>query len=292
MRTELEYDCDTLSPEGLATLLRLLATGTRKRVSSKRIDGHTVWIKRYDVEGETLPKRLHHLLSPLLPHHFRASERVDSAGFIDREIRKMKAFREAGFPVAEVMFRNDRVLVLSDAAEIAQNALNRLRDSDPIAHDNLLVGAAAALGRLHRAGLCHGRPHPRDMFVRDGRWGFIDFEEEPETAMPLASAQARDVWLLFLQISSSALLPATEKRALAAYRAAAPAGIFRPLRSIVGFFAPLVPPLRLLEKLTLGSDGRRLLKATAFLNTALASIGSVGGRATSSPAIGRDRPKG
>ncbi|PWJ80220.1 lipopolysaccharide kinase (Kdo/WaaP) family protein [Pseudaminobacter salicylatoxidans] len=285
------YDSDILSPAGKTELLGLLAARRHERVSSATVDGRIVWIKRYDVEGETLAKRLHHLLSPLLPAYLRASPRVDGAGFIEREIRKMDAFRAADFPVADVIYRDETVLVLSNV-EIVQKLLRRLRETDPQAHDELLVGAAAALGRLHRAGLCHGRPHPRDMFVRDERWGFIDFEEEPERIAPLASAQARDVWLLFLQVSSQALLPDTEQRALTAYRAAAPAGIFAPLRDIVRVFSPLILPLRLLDRVALGKDGRRVLKATSFLNSALAAMASAGGHVPPSPAIGRDGPKG
>src|SRR5690606_39575859 len=66
----------------------------------------------------------------------------------------------------------------------------------------MLVEMAGALGRVHARGLCHGRPHPRDLFrTADGRWGYLDFEEEPEASMPLAAAQAREVWLMFMEIA-------------------------------------------------------------------------------------------
>lgn len=280
---------DMLSPEGLTALLRLLASGTRERISSAVVEGRTVWVKRYDVEATPIAKRIHHALSPLLPRYLRASVKVDGAGFIDREIRKMEAFRAAGFPVADVVFSNDKVLVLSDVAVVAERALAKLRYVDGRAHDDLLIGAADTLGKLHKAGLCHGRPHPRDMFVRDGRWGFIDFEEEPETAMPLATAQARDVWLLFLQISTLAVLPGTETRALEAYSSHAPQVVFPRLRDIIRFFSRFIVPLRIIRLIALGNDGRRVLDATVFLKSALWATDKL---SPSAQITGRDRPKG
>jgi tRNA A-37 threonylcarbamoyl transferase component Bud32 len=278
-----------LSPEGLTALLRLLASSTHVRISSSVIEGRTVWVKRYDVEATPIAKRIHHVLSPLLPRYLRASVKVDGSGFIDREIRKMEAFRAAGFPVADIVFSNEKVLVLSDVAVVGERALAKLRYVDSRAHDDLLVGAAEALGLLHKAGLCHGRPHPRDMFVRDGAWGFIDFEEEPETAMPLATAQARDLWLLFLQISGQALLPYTETRALEAYSSHAPQAVFPRLRTIVRFFSRFIVPLRMIKRIALGNDGRRVLDATVFLQSALAATNKP---SPSAHVTGRDRPKG
>ena len=173
-----------------------------------------------------------------------------------------------------MLYRGAGVLVLSDVAEIVENALHRLRDVDPAEHDRMLVEMAAALGRVHARGLCHGRPHPRDMFYGDGVWGFLDFEEEPEAAMPLAVAQARDVWLMFMQIAGRSLQEGTDARAFAAWRAEAPSMVVPELRTVVSFFSVLLPGLRLLEPLGLGKDGRRLLNATGFLRAALAGSGS------------------
>jgi hypothetical protein len=187
------------------------------------------------------------------------------------------------------VFANQSVLVLSDVGEVAQRTLVGTLASDSMPHDELLVDLARALGEAHRAGLCHGRPHPRDMFLRDGRIGFLDFEEEPEAVMPLAMAQARDVWLLFLQISPQAILPETEARALAAYRAVAPLDVIPALRTITGFFARVSAPLRLLPMSWLGKDGRYAVKATTFLTGAL-NIAALPNSPVS--ATGRERPKG
>ncbi|MGB3386407.1 MAG: serine/threonine protein phosphatase [Pseudaminobacter sp.] len=293
MTKKTQHDTDVLSAESLATLLRLLVTEPRVRVSRASIDGRTLWIKRYDVEAQPLAKRAHAALSPLLPPYLRSSPPVNSQGAIDREIRKIAAFRADGFPVADIVFRNETVLVFSDAAEIAQQRLGRLRGVDEAAHDELLVGAASALARVHLAGLCHGRPHPRDMFVRDAEWGFIDFEEEPEAVMPLALAQARDIWLLFLQISNQALKAETTARAFAAYRGGAPEGVLSPLRDITRFFSVATSPLRLLPMSMLGKDGRNILKGTGFLKAALAAADrpAVAGDFIA-PTTGHDGPRG
>lgn len=291
MTKETQHNTDMLSADGLATLLRLLAVEARARVSRASIDGRTVWIKRYGVETRPLGKRIHAALSPLLPAYLKASPAVPS--LIERETRKMHTFRAAGFPVADIVFLNETVLVLSDEAEIVQHQLGRLRSTDEAAHDDLLVGAANALAELHRAGLCHGRPHPRDMFMRDDRYGFIDFEEEPEAVMPLALAQARDVWLLFMQIASQALLPDTKARAFSAYRSITPAGVSDALRGIVHFFSVAALPLHLIPMRLLGKDGQIMLKGTAFLKAALDSAcGPAAERDFIAPFGGQDRPRG
>ncbi len=56
MNDETRHEQDVLSPEATATLLRMLITGERERVSSAVLDGQTVWIKRYDVERVPVAK--------------------------------------------------------------------------------------------------------------------------------------------------------------------------------------------------------------------------------------------
>lgn len=269
MAARIDDGGDALSPEGMERLLRLLATQPR-RLSFAEIDGRTVWIKRFDTERRPLAKRLHALASPLLPSALHASPNVDAAGAAMREARKAASFNAAGFPTPAILWRGGAVLVLAEVSEIVQKMLGRLREADPAGHEDLLVEMAAALGRVHAVGLCHGRPHPRDMFRRaDGTWGYLDFEEEPEAAMPLATAQARDVWVLFMQIVARAQHEDTGARAFAAWRAEAPAGIVPELRKAVSRLALALPGLRLLRPVGLGKDGRNLLDAIAFLRSAL-----------------------
>ncbi|KQZ19444.1 serine/threonine protein phosphatase [Mesorhizobium sp. Root552] len=289
MTEETEIRTDMLSADGLATLLRLIVAQASLRVSRASVDSRLVWIKRYDVERMPLAKRLHSLVSPLLPVFLRSSPTTGSAEAIAREMRKLASFRAAGFAVPDVVFSNQSVLVLSDVGEVVQKTLMDSLPTDPARHDDLLIDLARALGEAHRAGLCHGRPHPRDMFLRDGRIGFLDFEEEPEAVMPLPMAQARDAWLLFLQISPRAALPETQARALAAYRAAAPLEIIPALRTLTTFFARAMAPLRLVPNGLIGKDGRRAIDATDFLSRALGKAPPSNSKVSMT---GRERPRG
>ncbi|KQZ82772.1 serine/threonine protein phosphatase [Mesorhizobium sp. Root157] len=289
MSDEPDINTDVLSADGLATLLRLVVAQASLRVSRATVDGRIVWIKRYDAQRKSLAKLLHALVSPVLPVFLRSSAQVNAVEAIEREVRKMAQFRAGGFAVADVVFSNQSVLVLSDVGEVAQRTLTGALAADPARHDEFLVDLARALGEVHRAGLCHGRPHPRDMFLRDGEVGFLDFEEEPEAVMPLVMAQARDAWLLFLQISPRAALPQTQSRALAAYRAAAPLEVIPALRTLTGFFSRAVAPLRLVPHDLLGKDGRFAIEATRFLSNAL----STAGQPVSPVSVtGRERPRG
>ncbi len=248
----------------------LFAQSRGRRISSATLAGDRVWIKRYDAERRPFPKRLHSLISPLLLLPFlRSAKETDAAGMADREMRKMAAFRAAGFEVPRIVGRDGSAIILSDVAPIMQDRLDGSRKSDPAAHDALLVQCAVALGKAHAAGLCHGRPHPRDFFEKDGVPGFLDFEEEPETVMSLAAAQARDEWLLFFQITAQARLPETPQQAFDAYRALAPAAVVPELRKIVGFFRFTIAPLRLFRRIHLGGDGKRLLQAMEFFDANL-----------------------
>lgn len=260
-----------LSPEGLEALLRLLVTGGRRRISSAVIDGRTVWIKRFAGGGRHFGKWLHAALTPVMPRAFlRASLRVGPTGKADREVRKTAAFRQAGFPALHVLHQSGDTIVLSNAGAIVRDRLLSLRTTDAAAHDDLLVACADALARVHAAGLCHGRPHPRDMFIDNGVIGFLDFEEEPEAVMPLEDAQARDVWLLFQQIVARAIARDTSMRAFNAYRRLAPAATMIALRSLISFFTGFLPLARAAGGLV-GDDGRRFRDATAFLKGELAA---------------------
>ncbi|MCY1250765.1 hypothetical protein D9M72_644340 [compost metagenome] len=83
--------------------------------------------------------------------------------------------------------------------------------------------------------------------------------------MPLATAQARDIWLLFLQIASRALKPETPDRAFAAWKLEAPAETVVALSQIMPFFTRLLPLARFLLRIQNGQDLVRFVAATDYL---------------------------
>lgn len=251
--------------------LRLIVDSRGKRISWARIGARTVWIKRFDAEKLPWTKRLHGALSPILPVGLRSSRLVDAAAMRDRERRKARAFRQAGFSVPQTLHESDNATIMSDAAPTLDGELQRRRKDDPDSHDELLVAMVSSLARAHASELCHGRPHPRDMFLSGGEIGFLDFEEEPEAVMPLPAAQARDAWLIFMHVGGRAMDVAAEDKAVAAYRRHVPAAVMAELRKLVRFFSRLLPLLRALRPLGLGSDGRRVLAATELLHASLSA---------------------
>ncbi|WP_377291502.1 serine/threonine protein phosphatase [Rhizobium sp. SG2393] len=246
-------------------LLAALVAG-RSRVERLELADRTVWIKRYAGREGLMRVRAQSLLARLLGEPMlRPSPVLSPDRMIGRETGKMAAFKAAGFRTAGIVYRGPRALVLEN---LGRNLGGDMRDArgEPVSHDALLVRCATEIGRLHRAGLCHGRPHPRDFVITaDDAFAFLDFEEDPEAVMPLASAQARDVLLLFLQIATRSLLPETPERAYAAWAAQATPAAVAELSRIVARLAPLLVPVRAVQRIRPGQDVARFIAAVETL---------------------------
>lgn len=259
----------TLKDTDIAALMQALLASDR-RIQRLELDSGAVWIKRQGTENSSWWISLQAFLAKLLPYSFlKPSPLLKPAAMMAREIRRMERFAEKGFPVAEIVYASDTAIVLGDVGPTVEVMLKGLKNASPAENDALLVKATEALGALHATGLCHGRPHVRDFFLRDGRIGFMDFEEEPDTVMPLTTAQARDIWLLFLQIAGRARLGSqTHDRAYKAWCEAAPAGAIDELHKLTGFLGAFLWFARLIGRVHMGSDLRQFIMATSYLKHA------------------------
>jgi hypothetical protein len=254
---------DGLSKAGREDMLRAVDASKGNRISQATVDGQRVWIKRYDAVGRGFAKWAHAAAPvPVLHPFLRSSPWLDPNGMADREVRKSAAFLLAGFATPAIYYVRDAVIVSAHCELLVAHKLTTLPDE---AHDALLIRCADALGRAHAAGLCHGRPHPRDMYLTGNEIGFLDFEEEPEAAMPLAVAQARDAWLLIQQIAGATKTPGGDVAAFEAWRSAAPAAAVAELRKASDLFSPLTSLLNLAGKLWLGADAMRARNAGMLL---------------------------
>lgn len=255
-----------LNSKDIEALLTVLVGGS-KRVERVALSSRQVWIKRYGTEKPPAWRHLQTALSRIIPVAFlRPSAYLSPREMAERETQRIGVFKEKGIAVPDVLYASDGAIVLADAGITVQRRLAQLKESDPIAHDDLMVACAAELGRLHARGLCHGRPYPRDMFFVGNRLGFMDFEEDPQTVMPLEVAQARDIWLLFLQIATGARLGLeTQNRAYEAWSAQAPAAARAELQRMIRFLGGFLFLARLIGRVHMGSDLQRFIVATSFL---------------------------
>lgn len=257
-----------LPAEDIAPLLAALVSD-RERVQAVSLSCGTVWIKRHGDKGRRAIVAVQTALATALRLSFmRPSPAETGEGMVTRDLRRMARFSDNNIPTAAILYTYGNAIVLSDVAPTVERRLGALRKDDPAAHDDLLVFCGAELGHLHGAGLCHGRPFPRDMFVKDGRLGYIDFEEEPEAVMPLATAQARDLWLLFLQLSDRAIeRQQVQERAYAAWATSAPQAAIAELRAMTRYLGRFLWLARLIGRIHMGRDLRQFILATAYLTT-------------------------
>ncbi|MEB2844923.1 serine/threonine protein phosphatase [Rhizobiales bacterium RZME27] len=257
-----------LPAEDIAPLLAALVSD-RARVQVVSLSCGTVWIKRHGDKSRRAIVAVQAALASVLRLSFmRPSPAETGEGMVSRDLRRMARFAGSNIPTAAILYTCGNAIVLSDIAPTVERRLRELKEHDPAAHDDLLVFCSAELGHLHRAGLCHGRPFPRDIFVNDGRLGYIDFEEEPEAVMPLATAQARDLWLLFLQLSDRAIARAqVQDRAYAAWVTSAPQAAIVELHAMTRQLGRFLWLARLIGRIHMGRDLRQFILATAYLTT-------------------------
>jgi tRNA A-37 threonylcarbamoyl transferase component Bud32 len=264
-----------LTGSDIETLLAVLVGGA-KRVQRVPLSARTVWIKRYGTEKPSWWRHLQAGLSRLIPvDYLKPSPYLTPRQMAERELRRIRLFARHGIAAPEILYASRGAIVLGDVGQTVQSRLRKMADADAAAHDALLVACADELGRLHAAGLCHGRPYPRDMFFAGDRLGFMDFEEEPQTVMPLATAQARDIWLLFLQVANNARCGTqTYEGAYRAWSERAPRSAIAELQRMTGFLGRFLSFARLIGRVRMGSDLQRFIAATSFLMTVPSRPGS------------------
>ncbi len=257
---------ETLDMAGLAAL----AAQAGPRIQSFEVGGRKVWVKR----AARRRKPGHHLqalMSLGLPGSIYRPAPAEVGDAASRgEARRLRQFQAKGIDVPELLFEGPGVLILGDCGLTIEARLRLFRDAGQMAaHDDLLVAMARSLAAVHALGLVHGRPHPRDMFVREGRIGFMDFEQDPLRAMSLVRAQARDALFLFGFVCDMAVLPETPMRAWEAWSAHVPAAVPGQLAATLKGMKALVLAGRLVSRIRQGSDLRRFLAGTGFLCSVL-----------------------
>ncbi|WP_298626565.1 hypothetical protein [uncultured Legionella sp.] len=163
-------------------------------------DDQEVWIKRRFASKENIWHKLLHYLTFIIPfpviYPTVVSDVTDS---LLQEAMRLTLLADNNIPVPTVLIANNEFLATTDVGETLQRHLESIDEPGKRAY--LLQQAAIALGKLHQANLCHGRPSLRDMTYNNEQIYFIDLEEDPLSVMSAAQAQARDVWLLFFSVA-------------------------------------------------------------------------------------------
>lgn len=270
--SEVEALRDKFTKDELLTLFQTVMW-SKPRIQKLQLPSANVWLKRQGTEKPIVWRKLQRFVAKLLPYPFmRPAPILDAEGMNQREVRAAQTFASSGFPVPELIYCGPRMVLLGDVGPTVAEVLGDLRISNPTKHEELIIRSVEALGNVHAAGLCHGRPHLRDFFLQGEEIGFLDFEERPEEVMSLETAQARDLWLLFLTTSTTALdFQNTFEKAYKAWSLRAPSAAQQELRQMIAVLGRFLPIVRLIGRVRMGSDLRRFILATEFLKNALES---------------------
>lgn len=164
-------------------------------VSRLSLGGEPAWLKRYGNQSRRFRLRaLDWFVRWLGVLPLRPPPRHTGDDARRTEQRRLQELASSRVNVPRVLGEGDSFLVLSDMGETLAGLLRR---ADPDEAERLLTAAVQAMAEVHRAGLYLGQPLARNItFDRDGRVGFLDFEEDPGEVMSLVEAQTRD-WLVF-----------------------------------------------------------------------------------------------
>lgn len=255
-----------LSSQERATIAEALAR-EHDRTFGIALQTRRVWIKRARSRPNPVLHALHGAAAALLALPvLRPPRVVPGADGLADEARRLRRLARDGWPVPEVVDADAHRLVLADNGV---SVADRLPALDPAARAAMLRAAMAALLRLHAAGAWHAAGQVRNFTVRADGIGYIDFEDDIETAMDLPARQARDVALFLM--SAARYLPSVAVLVVQA-RAGMSAAARVELDRVTSRAAPVRMLLEPLEP-RLGRDGRQLV---ALLRALASKEGSTG----------------
>lgn len=254
----------------------LISQHPASRTIRGELDGRVLWIKQTVPPKARIWHRLQKILAALFAKPIlRGTVSEGRAENLRAEAKRLQDFAACGFHVPEVLAVYDEFMVMVDAGPQLRAALDETKDT--ALREQTLLCAIRALADLHAGGLAHGRPYVRDMTWDGKQIGFLDLEEDPVKVMPLAAAQARDVWI-FLSAASRYARPAGQKMhyepaliqtLFAEYQKTARPDTLKELEIFVMFLRPV---RRLLDNEFLwpkiGTDARQ----SVFINRCIESL--------------------
>lgn len=157
--------------------------------------GRTVWVKkrrRRDNARHWYMQRALYAVTGLALLVPPAPLPTDSAAF---EAGRLEEAARLGLRVPAVLHRDADYFVIEDAG----TTLGEYLRSAPADEAAVIDKAAAELRRAHSLGIAHGGAQIKNLTLRDGEIGFIDFEENIP-AERLEEFQLRDLFLFLLSL--------------------------------------------------------------------------------------------
>ncbi|MDO5687427.1 MAG: hypothetical protein Q4G42_08640 [Neisseria sp.] len=227
-------------------------------------NGESVWVRQlnrgnpriYYVLLDWLTRYV--LRLPILRPAYRGGSQAIAA-----EARRLRDLAAANILAPRLLAENTDGLMMSDLCthQSAQTFDSRLEHADDVVA--VWCEGVDALFALHERGQYLSQAFARNiLYLDDGRWAFIDFEEDPAELLDLASCQVRDQLLLLH--STAHYLPDLD--AAAAYWRAKLQHI---PEDTAALFHHTVSRLAWTQKVRLirhlGRDGRRVAKALDLL---------------------------
>lgn len=222
-------------------LSRILAQQTRLIQRYELPDGTIVWVRRAGRHNAGWRYRLQNILARLVVNRLLAA--VPNPGgqrTIATEAARLRALSAAGIAVPQLLAQQPDGLMMSQLG--MHNLLKEWKNQHN--HPDILLSrwhlGLRAIAEVHQQQQYLSQTFARNMmFIDDEHIGFIDFEDDPGTVLPLSLCQARD-WLCYLhsgaivmhQSGLSAEAQATWHTVLASEPPAIQAAVNKTLRSI------------------------------------------------------------
>lgn len=238
----------------------------KPRTRPLTFQGQPAWIKYPEPARKNLFVGLHHLLAHIMPPALHPTNAPGGTLGLMQEADRLQSFAQAGLPVPAILERTKEHLILADCGPALRNHLRNLSDTQ--IQTQGFHNALEVLQAVHNAGFAHGRPDLRDFSISEtGKISILDLEEDPLQSMPLATAQARDIWLFLCSVAGLAKTPLPLLQQLVnSYLVTAPPEVWNALRDLGRALRPYRRIISILRAQNLAKDIRRAYWASVAID--------------------------
>lgn len=192
--------------------LRAQAATQTRSIASYQPDGEQLWLKKAGARNSMGRYRLMGAVARLLRLPLLTPvPNLGGEAAIATEASRIRTLAGLGIHVPELLAVQGNALLLRHlgiSGRPTPSLANEMRDAVPAGASAVLAlwqQGLAAIGQVHANGSYLSQAFARNLVrCADGQVGFIDFEDDPGSALPLAMCQARDA-LCFAHSSALAL---------------------------------------------------------------------------------------